>query len=75
MSHCMLIYVKDVKVSVFHRYTSSLKKERKKKTHTHTHTHIYIYIYMQNEWMIKNAKLRKGLVIEIVSLIPKDIYT
>ena len=72
MSHCMLIYVKDVKVSVFHRYTSSLKKERKKKN-THTHTHIYIY--MQNEWMIKNAKLRKELVIEIVSFIPKDIYT
>ena len=30
---------------------------------------------MQNEWMIKNAKLRKELVIEIVSFIPKDIYT
>ena len=30
---------------------------------------------MQNEWMIKNAKLRKGLVIEIVPFIPKDIYT
>ena len=29
----------------------------------------------KNEWMIKNAKLRKELVIEIVSFIPKDIYT
>ena len=63
----MLIHVKDVEVSVFHHYTSSLKKERKEKKNIY----IYIYIYVQNEWgvsknewMIKNAKLRTGLVIE-----------